>query len=660
LEPEPADARDHRRFLILWPELDFSRLKPAAAAIAEVRAATREVEAETGGGRIRLTGEALIEHTELETVERSGLQASLLSLAAVAVILVVGLGSVRLILASLVTLIAGLIWTAGLAALLVGDLNIISVAFAVLFVGLGIDFAIHFVLRMREANDRGILGVTEAGRGTGCAILLAALCAAIGFLAFWPTDYRGLAELGLISGIGMFVAAAASLTVLPAIVGYLGWRRRRVRVVGVEGALTASIVRHRLGVLSVIGLMCIGAIFRSAEIRFDFNPMNLRDPDSEAMQVFQELTRDPQSTPYVVEVLAQDDEEARALAARFDAVPEVGSVRRLASFVPANQELKSGLLADASFFLAPVLTQQVDAPALRPEERLEALVRLREALNGLALRDDAVGPQAVLLRTALFDVTSARTTAELEARWTAYLPHLFAVLNEALAAEPFDSAELPADIVDRWMSEDGRQRLEIRPAKVIRSNRELRAFAAAAQAVTPRASGAPVIIDKAADVVLQAFVVATGIAAVGMLVLLALALRRPVDVAFAIAPLPAAAVLTLATASLFGLPLNFANIIVLPLLMGLVISSGIHLVLRWRQEGAATAVLASSTPRSILLSVLTTLAAFGSLMLAEHPGMSSMGALLTIAVCYIVLTDLVALPALLAMRQPPSPPQSQA
>ncbi|MDX1709813.1 MAG: MMPL family transporter [Rhodovibrionaceae bacterium] len=655
LAARPERAADTRRFLIVQPRLDFSRLKPAAAAIDDLRAAARLVEAMPGGGGVRLTGEALIEHAELETVERSGLQAGLLSLGAVAVILVIGLGSVRLILASLTTLILGLVWTAGAAAVLVGNLNIISVAFAVLFVGLGIDFAIHFVLRMREANDRGEAGVTEAGRGTGCAILLSALCAAVGFLSFWPTDYLGLAELGLISAIGMFVAAVASLTVMPALVGYLGWRRRRVRVVGREGALTASIVRHRFGVLVVVAALCVIGSFRAAQIGFDFNPMNLRDPDSEAMLVFEELADDPRSTPYVVQVLAAGEEEAQRLAARFEGVPEVGGVRRIASFVPSAQERKVSLIADASFFLAPILAQQPSGEPLDTDARLAALERMREALNALALRQDAVGPQAVLLRTALFEMRSAAQAAELEERWTVYLPQLFGLLDQILAVEPFGREDLPEDLQTRWVAEDGRQRLEVRPQGVIRSNQELRSFAAAAQAITPKATGVPVVIDKASAVVLEAFVVATGIAAVGMLALLALALRRPVDVAFAIAPLPAAAVLTLATASLLGMSLNFANIIVLPLLMGLVVSSGIHLVLRWRQEGAAASVLASSTPRSVLLSVLTTLAAFGSLMLAEHPGMSSMGALLTIAVCYIVVTDLIALPALLAMRRPPAP-----
>lgn len=209
-------------------------------------------------------------------------------------------------------------------------------------------------------------------------------------------------------------------------------------------------------------------------------------------------------------------------------------------------------------------------------------------------------------------------------------------------------ADLPGELVSRWIGPDGRARVEARPAGALTDNGDIRAFAKASLAISDRATGAPVIIHQASAAVVNAFVEATAYAALGILFLLAVTLRRLRDVLMTLAPLVLAAVLTLATAAIFGIPLNFANVIVLPLLMGLGVSSGIHLVLRARQSATTEMALVSSTPRAVLLSVLTTLASFGTLIVSDHKGMSSMGALLTIAVAFTLLSVLVVLPCLLA------------
>ena len=646
-----ARLQGTRRFVLIRPAMDFSRLKPASPAIATVRdTAAVMTTARSDGLRIRLTGEAVIEHQEMESVEAGGALAGLLSLVFVTLILGAGFREGRAVVACLATLLAGLIWTAGVAAATVGTLNLISVAFAVLFVGLGIDFCIHFALRFRE--DRGPdrqAALIAAGRGVGCALLLSALCAALGFFSFWPTSYRGLAELGLIAGMGMFVAVLASLTLLPALLVVLGARQvREASEPGDKKGHPRWLVRYRWVVLGGALLLGLAGAVLAPRIAFDFNPMNLRDADASSMRAFQVLTEDTATTPYVVNALTSDLDEAETLAERFRADPAFGGARTLASFVPEAQDQKLAILRDAAFFLAPVLNPAPTAVTQAPANRNAAFAQLKAALVRLAARDGAVGAAARNLQQVLSARGKSPDIATLSARWTAYLPRTLAFLREALSVDKVTRADIPADLRRDWVTAEGQARVTARPARPIQSNTAIRAFAERALAITPRATGAPVTIHLASEAVIGAFKAATAYATAAILVLLAVTLRRVRDVVFAVVPLALAALLTLSAAVLLGIPLNFANVIVLPLLLGLGVSSGIHLVLRVRGTGSVRRALASSTPQAVLLSVLTTLASFGTLIVAGHRGMSSMGALLTIAIVFILLCVLVVLPALMA------------
>jgi hopanoid biosynthesis associated RND transporter like protein HpnN len=666
-----ADAGDEnrltgqtRQFVVMQPELDYGKLKPASTAIAGVRTAAEAIAVEHRGAvDIRLTGEAVITTEELASVETGGVTAGVLSILAVTIILGIGFGGVRALAACLITLLAGLLWTAGIAAALIGTLNLISVAFAVLFVGLGIDFCIHYTLRFREAGVRNRkAALVQAGEGVGCAMLLSAGCAAIGFLSFLPTAYRGLAELGLIAGIGMGVAVATSLTLLPVLLKLFRARARTASDTPRTGTGEPWLVRQRRNILRVAVLVLAAGATLAPGIRFDMNPMNLRDANSPAMRAFTDLARNEETTPYVVNALADNVDDAEALAARFRAAPMFGGARTLASFVPEEQEAKLAAIGDAAFFLAPVLRPASDASGRAEADLGGAYAEIRSALDRLAERSDDVGRAAGEVIAALNTKDEPPDLAELSDRWTGYLPRMLTFLRDGLTVDRVERSDIPADLRARWQTADGRARVTARPVEPIQDNGEIRRFAEAALAVTPRATGAPVTIHKASETVIGAFVRATAYAAAAILIILALTLGRSRDVPLALAPLVVAVVLTLATAAMTGIPLNFANVIVLPLLMGLGVSSGIHLVLRARQTGDVASAMGSSTPRAVAMSVLTTLASFGTLMVAEHRGMSSMGALLTIAVGFTLFAVLVMLPALLAsfQRRPHGPHPTRA
>lgn len=643
-------ASDRRRFILAQPVLDFASFQPAATAIATIRAraAALGFDAEPGV-RVRLTGAPVMFQEELQSV-RSGMGfAGLLSVTLVTLLLAIGLRSARLVVATLVTLLAGLVWTAGFAAVAVGELNLISVAFAVLFIGLSVDFGIHFALRYQEAADRGApdtrAALIEAARSVGGPLVLCAVAAAVGFLAFFPTSYRGLSELGLISGAGMFIALFANLTLLPALLSLLPSRPpgepARTAVRRIPVARVAPPPRVILAGALILALLALAVV---PFARFDDDPLSLRDPASESVATLNDLIDDPRVQPYRAAFLADDLGAAEALAARLEALPEVAAAVTLADFLPQDQDAKLDLLAETSFFLGPILSPAGTAAPPSVAEQRAALQSLRDALERAG---DGLAPSARRLAQALDRV--ALDEAGLTALRTALLgslPGRLTRLREALEAGPVAQADLPPVLIDRYLAEDGRAMVEVLPREDLRDAGARRRFVDAVRAVHAGATGSAVIVTEAGRAVGRAFVEAAALAVGAITLLLLVVLRSWRDCALVLAPLALAALLTVAATVVLSLPFNFANVIVLPLLFGLGVASGIHIVARARRRGTQN-VMTTSTPRAVLLSALTTIASFGSLALSDHRGTASMGILLTIAITTTLLATLVVLPALL-------------
>lgn len=648
-----------RRLLLAEPTLDHSSLAPAAGAISAVRTMADDLGITSENGlRMRLTGSAALDHEELETVSRGAVWAGLIATAGIAVLLAWGLGSIRLIVATLVTLLVGLVITAGFATLLVGQLNLISVTFAVLFVGLGVDFGIHLCLRYKEEIHLGSShddGLRKAIAGVGGPLTLSAICAGLGFIAFVPTDYQGLAELGIISATGMVVAWAVSLTLLPALLQLMPISDRHRNE-------TAPMIQHRWTeryAHIILGLVLIGAISALPtlpRVGFDFNPLHLKDPESESVSTFLDLERNPDTAANSIDVLAADLAEADAIAERLHALPEVGTVITLSSFVPDEQEEKLDIIDEMAFFLGDL--QPATTAALGTEERREAFESLTAALGQAELTDD--GQAAELMRNLdLFVKGTGADDAsilDLEQRLTRYLPDLLHQLDNALQPGRVDLDSLPPSLRAPWANEAGEARVLARPAIGTYDNRSLAKFADAVRKVVPDATGTPIIITEAGRVVVGSFIKASWIALLLISVVLIVVMRRITDVLLVLIPLALAIMFTGTTSVFMGLELNFANVIVLPLLLGLGVSGAIHVVMRQRAQSdpgsAQVNAGLASTSRAVLFSALTTVASFGSLAVSAHQGMASMGLLLTIAILWSLVCTLVILPALLALFGP--------
>lgn len=653
-----------RRLIVLQPPLDFHALRPARAAIEGVHALAREqgLTAERGLS-VRLTGEVALADDELISARVGQATPELISFTLVSIIALLCFRSVRLSLAALITVVVGVVWTAALASALVGALNLISLAFFVLFIGFAVDFGIHYALRHKEGLDLGLdakAALARAAAGVGIALCLCALCAAIGFFSFIPTSYVGLAELGFIAGLGMAVALFTNLTILPALLTLLPVRATPagpdLGVGAAKQALSRWIARRPLPVLAgTVGLV-MAAVAVAPSVRFDFDPLNLKDANSPSVQALRALMEDGTAGIYAIAVLEPSLAEAEALAKRARGLAEVADADTVNQFLPTDQDAKLAAVETMALILEPALARgRIAPPAI--EETIAALDRLKAALQRLAAAGgtDAAAAARVLSAFERLPAGGADAAAlkELQERLVAGLPARLEALRLSLTAGPVGLADLPADLRDRWLAEDGRARVEIAPAeRVDGDTAALGRFVRAVQTIAPLAVGGPVVIYEGGQEILKAFLQAAATAVVAIALLLLIVLRNRRDVIFVFIPLALAALFTVAASVVMNVPFNFANVIVLPLLFGLGVTESLNLVVRERQEGGPAPMMATCTPRAVLFSALTMIAAFGTLALSDHPGIASMGLLLAVAITLTLLCTVIVLPALMtAMNQ---------
>jgi hopanoid biosynthesis associated RND transporter like protein HpnN len=645
-----------RAFITVQPVVDYGALEPGARASAAIRATAASLDLDAHyGASIRLTGEQPLADEEFASVQDGAALNGTITFVVVLVILWLALRSGRMIVAVLITLFVGLAITAALGLMMVGALNMISVAFMVLFVGLGIDFGVQFGVKYREEryqDDRLSAALINTAHTIGVPLTLAAVAVAEAFFSFLPTAYRGVAELGQIAGVGMFVAYLTNMTLFPAL----------LKIFNPPGEAAAPgfkqlapvddyLDRNRKPVLIGTLVVVIGALPLLTHLRFDFNPLHLKDPHTESMATLLSLKDSPEAAVNNVHVLAPSLAAADQIEARLKKLPEVGRVTTLSTFIPTDQTQKLLLINSAAQQLLPALTQ-TPAPPSSDALRVAALKR---AANQLALAaEDHPGSgaaEAQHLSATLQKLAAADPAARerAETAMSATLKIALAQLGALLQPTEITRASLPPEISRDWVSADGRALVDIAP-KVLPGadpgdDTMLRRFAHVVKATEPGAIGGTISILHSADVIIKAFLQAAGWALLTITILLWLALRRLGDVLRTLIPLLVSALVTLELCVVFGMPLNFANIIALPLMLGVGVAFKIYFVMAWRN--GQTGLLQSSLTHAVMFSAATTATAFGSLWLSHHPGTSSMGRLLALSLFCTLIGAVVFQPVLM-------------
>ena len=633
--------------------IDYSALEPGKIATDAIRKAAVDVGfADKYQARVRLTGPVPIANEEYSTVQDGAIVNGIGTILVVLVILWLALHSGKIIFAVFLNLFVGLSLTTAAGLLLVGSLNLLSIAFAVLFVGLGVDFGIQFSVRYRSErfkNDNLVEALEEGARRSAVPLSLAAMATAAGFLCFLPTDYKGISELGEIAGAGMAIAFITSITFLPAVLRLIN-PPGELEPVGYAflAPVDQFLEDHRIAIVAGTIALAVAGLPLLYFMKFDFNPMNLRNPKAESIATFLDLRKDPNTGANAVNVLTNSDADAKKIEAKLEKLPEVLRVQSLDSFVPEDQPAKLKLIAPGARVLNPALNPDSIDAAPTDAENVDALKSSVESLRRTA--GDDKGPGAVAskrLADALEKLASSdeATRNKAQAIFVDPLKIMLDQLKNAMQAQPITLESLPPVLVNAWKAKDGLMRVEALPKGDPNDNDNLRRFASAVLAAEPTAIGGPVSILKSGDTIVAAFIHAGIYALLVIGILLWITLGRFVDVLMTLVPLLVAGAVTMEICVLIGLPLNFANIVALPLLLGIGVAFKIYYIVAWRS--GRTKLLQSSLTRAIFFSALTTATAFGSLWLSSHPGTSSMGKLLALSLVTTLAAVLLFQPALM-------------
>jgi hopanoid biosynthesis associated RND transporter like protein HpnN len=618
---------------------DFGVSLPSAELLRRLDAVLEKVQ-KPAGVEIGVTGEIALTHEEMQAATSGVNLAGWISVAFLALVMIVGVRSITIVLTSLLMLLIGVILTTAFALTTVGEFNTLSLVFIVTFFGLGVDYALHYSLRYQESinQQEGIAAaLIHAARGVGDAITLCALTTVLGFLAFWPTRYGGLADLGVISAAGMVIALWLTFTLLPAIYVLAGPVRPHSLELPSSEVLVRRLIDRRRVVITVVALLAAAALAVSVtRVHFDYSVLALRDENVESMRMLRFLQKEGVATDYALYVV----HEPGALdVSALEALPMVDSVLTPDDYVPKDQEEKIPVIEELNLLLESALYPL--EVAVEPD-----VATLREAISAFARQletKDAGQPEVWRQLRELPDEVLLAWQDDV----VVPLQKELGWLSRALSTEPVVFEELPADLEHRLVAADGRQLSVITPKEDITGARALGEFITSVHTIAPTATGRPVIEKGVGEIVIGAFVQATLTAAIGVLIILLLVFRSLKDALLITLPLVLAALFTLSVGELMGAPLNMANILVLPLIFGLGVDNGIHVFHRYRQGGDVDGLMHSSTPRAVFLSTLTTVGAFASLMLSPHVGTASIGVYLTLAMGLILLFAIFLLPVLL-------------
>ena len=663
-----SDLLTTQRFILVKPILDYAELLPAEKSLFAIRTITDQTRRLFPQVSIRITGEVALEHDELESVAQSTVIASLISLALVCTSLLIGLRSLTMMFATLVSLVMGLIFTAAFAAWSIGHLNLISIAFSVLYIGLGVDYAIHLCLRYRELLQQNFpkeKALTLSIRSIAPSLALCAITTSAAFYAFVPTAYAGVSELGIIAGTGMFIALIISLVVLPAILKILP-----IHVIDSQAKSTlfpAWLYRFPIDNSKTISLssllLCVIALVLLTQVKFDFNPVNLRDPDSESVSTFKELLKNKTTSPLTLTVIAEDKDSALSKADKLEKLDPVENAITIFDFMPEDQEEKLEIIEEIGIMLGlqmgvfpPIHQGTVTNNIMALESFLNAIDKdlelkpdneLKQVLE--QLRDEV--QQLLTFLDSVHEDQQEAILSKLQSSLLGYLPDTMNSLIKGCYASFVGIDDLPKDLLQRWVSKEGAYRIMTFPRKDLNDIDNLREFVAEVTAVEPTATDLPVIYLESGKAVVNAFQQALLGALAAIILILLVVQRNLKDTALILLPLLMAAGFTGATTVILSNPFNFANIIAVPLIFGLGVDSGIHMIHRLRNKQSKNELLLhTSTARAIFFSGLTTLFSFVSLAFTPHLGIASMGQLLAIGITLIVCCTLLVLPAFVYYR----------
>ncbi len=657
-----------RRVLVVHPVLDFDNVFSASKPMEEIHEIAEQLSftPETGV-TIRITGNPALNYEEMFGIVWEIGVGGVICFFVVTIVLYHAFHSLRLMAVCVIALLTGLIWTAAFTAAAIGHLNLVSMAFGVLFIGLGVDFGIHLGMRYGDLLQQGF-SHEDAMRGSansvGSSLLICAVTTAIGFAVFVPTTYIGVAELGLIAAAGMFIILFQTMTLFPALLTH-GLAVERSSIEDASFVFTHHWWRPLEQIPGRVtiagGILGLASLMAFPYLRFDPNVINMRSPDAPSVQAFDDLLAQAgMASPWFVNSVAPDLEAAQARAKVFDDLEEVDVAITLADYIPQDQEEKLEILSDIAFMLETPGNEDSAGRVVPVEEQVAAVRKLHEFL--MTAHEQKDSPLTLSMRKLdaeleLFlarveqDETPDDALRSLDDVLLGNLPEQIERLHNSLATTGVQMKDLPKGLVSRMLTPDGKARIQVFPNETMQTEESFTRFVKAVNSVDPKAAGVAINLVGFAEAIRNSFRQALISAIIVIWALLWILWRRPAPVMLATAPLLMSSLMICAMMAILDMPFQFANVVVIPLLLGIGVDSGIHLVHRAENlKSAADELMGTTTARAVFFSALTTTISFGTLSFSGHRGLASLGILLSGGMVITVFANLVILPAMLKLR----------
>lgn len=674
-KPSMLESAGRQQVITVLPVKEQGSFVPAEKAIKAVRTALDETfkKPEFNGIKAGLTGVPVLEYEEMATSQRDMEIATILSLSLTVLLLLLAFRGLLNVIAAMVSLIVGICLSFGFATVAVGHLNILSMVFAIMLIGLGIEYGIQVVLRYQEELKNGAPGLSAIETGLTAnirSIIMAAATVALAFATFAFTDFKGIAELGIIAAGGVVICVLATFTVLPAMLLLLERFRKPAGESPAtplppsnEGAFLRMLFGTPRTVIVATLLLSLACLYPALTMRFDYNLMNLQAKGLESVEYAYKLMRSRENSGYFAVVTARDKAEAQRLTERLEKLPAVDHVVSPLSFVPEQQSEKLAELAALRAVMADVKPapyeenlQVMALPAVFENfrDRVERLTRALEAQKAQEAR-----PVGAFLATldSFFktlekekDKNALGMLREFQGGMFAELPDKLKMLKESLEAVAIHESDVPAQLMRRFVGTSGKLLLQVAARREIFEHEPLQEFVSQVKSVFPNATGEPVMVFESLTVLRDSYLKAFMYAFAGIAAILLINFRSIRYALLGTLPLVAGLLLMVGGMRLMGVYFNSANIIVLPLILGVGIDSAIYIINRYRQGSETPAQVATrSAGIGVVLNALTILFSFGALMVAHHQGVFSIGAVMSLGMVASVAVFLAFLPALLSV-----------
>ena len=642
-------------------------------AVDRLRELVRQTQAEVPGLNVGITGEPVLDYDEMQQSAKDTALASVVSLVLCLLIFIYGYNETGRPIKATICLVIGLGYTMAFTTLVVGHLNILTITFAPMLIGLAIDFGVHLITRYEEELRHGkteVAALTKAMVFTGQGIFTGALTTAGAFLAMALTHFKGIQEMGIICGGGLMLCLIPMLTMLPALL--LRGRQNQLDHAVREDSRRARIEKIWLErpwwVTGLTAGLCLLAVIAARKLYFDYNLIKMQSPHLSSVVFEQKLLDSAEKSLLYGAVMADSLTEAVALQKQFEQMPSVAETQPpfYRDFLNGNQGEKLKLIGKIKEQVAAL---EFSPPDLRPVD-VNALSRTLYSLNGylgnalveIGGTDAELANKIVALRGTIADLRKTALLGDELAvaghseKLALFQQALFADLHDTFDllqrqdnTAPLRVADLPPALHHRFVGVNGKFLIQIYPRQDVWQREPQEKFVADLRTIDPDVTGTPVQLLEYETLLKNSYVQAAwySLAAIALMVLFHF--RSFSAVILSLLPVAIGTVWLAGLMGYFGVPVNLANIMTLPLVIGIGVTNGIHILNRYAEEGTP-GIFARSTGKAVLVSGLTAIAGFGSLILAQHRGIHSLGVIMAVGIATCMIAALTFLPALLNLR----------